>query len=920
MFLIKGENNCISERKFYMITKTDISGVWELSLDSECCGKKDFNDTIVMSNSTSNACKGELNDAREDGFLTDAYKFEGWAWFRKNVDIDTSKGKVIKLFLERTRITTVYVNGKEAGTQESLVAPHVYDITDLVNDGVNEIVVCVANVGYKTKGGHLTSQDTQSNWNGITGRMEIQYFSADHAENVMVFSNAAEKTLHITADMTGSGSGKAFISAESFNGKLIHCPETVEVAYSGGKLDHTYFLGDEALLWDEHEPNLYKLKIAVGDDIYTQTVGLRDFKACGDKFEINGAKTFLRGKHDGMIFPKTGFAPTDLEEWLRILQISKDYGINHYRYHTCCPPEAAFEAADMLGIYMEPQLPFWGTINAPDEEGYNAQEQDFLIQEGFNMLNAFGNHPSYCMMSMGNELWGSKERINDIIGKFKSYDSRHLYTQGSNNFQWFPNVVENDDFFVGVRLAKDRLIRGSYAMCDAPLGHVQTDKPSTMHDYDEAVCPHRAAESAEASSDGTVQIQYGTTMKTVKASEADADFVPDIPIVTHEIGQYETYPDFNEIEKYTGPLKARNFEIFRERLDEKGLLPLAHDYFECSGKLAVQCYKEELEAVFRSRRIAGFQILDIQDFSGQGTALVGILDAFMDSKGLVTENEWREFCSDAVLMARFDSYTIEEGAPFKAHIELAYYRPETISGKTLCWEISGRGISAVGESVISGSGNYYDICNIEVMPPKTEEPENLSFKLWIKDTDIRNEYTLTVFPKRGPVDLSGLYMFESVNSEAEKLLSEGKTVMIVPDLSKLENSIEGFYCQDFWCYPMFRTISEMMNKPNPVGTMGLLIDNSHEALAHFPSEKWSTPQWFDVVMNSRSEILDGNSADKHVIVRTIDNFERNHDLALLYEYEKLGGKVVVCNCDFEKLAQTPEGRQFIYSVAEYARN
>lgn len=905
-----------------MIRKIDLSGVWQLAMDKSCCAEMPkFSDSIYLPNTTSNARKGEPNPERETGFLTDTYKFEGFAWFRKTVDISGSEGMTVKLFLERTRITTIYIDGIKVGTQESLCTPHVYDITDLICDGSHEIVVCVSNLGYKTKGGHLTSDDTQTNWNGITGRIEIQYFAKNHAENVMVWSSAADKTLKITADMHGDESGKAFISAESFNGSLIHCPPTVEVEYSGGKLEYTYSLGEGALLWSEHEPNLYKLKIAVGGDIYTQTVGMRDFRACGDKFEINGEKTFLRGKHDGMIFPKTGYAPCELEEWLRIMQISKDYGINHYRYHTCCPPEAAFEAADMLGIYMEPQLPFWGTIAAPDEEGYNEEEQSFLISEGFNMLKAFGNHPSYCMMSMGNELWGSPERINEIIGGFKKFDNRHLYTQGSNNFQWFPNVVENDDFFVGVRLAKDRLIRGSYAMCDAPLGHVQTDKPSTLHDYDAAVHPVRHSQSAEASADGTVQIQYGTTMKTVRASEADADFIPDIPIVTHEIGQYETYPDFDEIEKYTGPLKARNFEVFRERLEEKGLLPLAKDYFECSGKLAVQCYKEELEAVFRSKSIAGFQILDIQDFSGQGTALVGILDAFMDSKGLISPEGWREFCSDAVVMARFDSYTLQSEDIFKAHIELAYFRPESIEGKTLCWEISGgQSGNFVGQSPVIGSGNYYDICDIEVRLPKILSPEKLTFRIWINNTDIKNEYELMVYPKIESVDFSGAYMFASVDSEADKLLKEGKTVLIVPELSKLENSVEGFYCQDFWCYPMFRRISDMMNKPEPVGTMGLLIDKEHKALAHFPTEKWSQPQWWDIVMNSRSEILDDDHEDKKIIVQTIDNFERNHRLGLLYEYEKLGGKVVVCNCDLEKLSHSPEGRQFVYSLIEYVKN
>jgi hypothetical protein len=57
-----------------------------------------------------------------------------------------------------------------------------------------------------------------------------------------------------------------------------------------------------------------------------------------------------------------------------------------------------------------------------------------------------------------------------------------------------------------------------------------------------------------------------------------------------------------------------------------------------------------------------------------------------------------------------------------------------------------------------------------------------------------------------------------------------------------------------------------------------------------------------------------------VIVRTIDNFERNHNLALLYEYDKSKGKVVVCNCDFEKLSQTAEGRLFIKSVVDYVKN
>ena len=72
------------------------------------------------------------------------------------------------------------------------------------------------------------------------------------------------------------------------------------------------------------------------------------------------------------------------------------------------------------------------------------------------MLETFGNHPSFVMFSLGNELWGSPERLGEILRHYKEKDSRHLYTQGCNNFQHFPLMVPEDDYFVGVRLSKER--------------------------------------------------------------------------------------------------------------------------------------------------------------------------------------------------------------------------------------------------------------------------------------------------------------------------------------------------------------------------------------------------------------------------------------------------------------------------------
>ena len=170
---------------------------------------------------------------------------------------------------------------------------------------------------------------------------------------------------------------------------------------------------------------------------------MREFSTEGMEFRINEKPVFLRGKHDGMVFPLTGAAPTDTESWIKTLKTAKDYGINHYRFHTCCPPDAAFTAADLLGIYMEPELPFWGTIHAENEEGFNKEEQEYLISEGYRILESFGNHPSFVMFSLGNELWGSPERMNLILKNYKEFDSSRLYTIGSNNFQFYPTIVEN---------------------------------------------------------------------------------------------------------------------------------------------------------------------------------------------------------------------------------------------------------------------------------------------------------------------------------------------------------------------------------------------------------------------------------------------------------------------------------------------
>ncbi|WP_338539623.1 beta-glucuronidase [Paenibacillus tundrae] len=920
-----------------MIAALNLEGTWKLQLDEHKIERGlNFSDVITLPNTTSHAAKGKKNENLLIGALTDEYLFEGYAWFSREIEIpEHLADKRCFLHLERTRVTTVWIDGEELGTRNSLNTPHRYQIEAGLTAGTHTITIRVDNTEYPTKGGHLTSEDTQTNWNGITGKLELQFFERVFLDNVQVYPVLATRSLEIKAALVGELQDvQIVVSAVAVSADPVFTTEEQIFTPDSQEIQLMYKIGEDAMLWSDDEPNLYQLHIHLQDqngEVLDSTkvwTGLREFRAAGDKFTINGRKTFLRGKHDGLIFPLTGYAPTDVDEWIRILSISKSYGINHYRFHTCCPPEAAFIAADLLGIYMEPELPFWGTITDESSEGHNQAEQDYLISEGFAMLKTFGNHPSFVMMSMGNELWGSKDKLNSILKDYKAYDHRHLYTEGSNNFQFVPDILEESEFFCGVRFSKERLFRGSYAMCDAPLGHVQTDLPNTLKDYDSNITPEQGSDADASTQTGRkeIQIQYGTGSKTVQAEAGSDQLVSHVPVISHEIGQYATFPNFDEISKYTGSLKAKNFEVFRERLEAKGLGHLAAAYFRASGKLAVQCYKEELEAAFRSQQLAGFQLLDLQDFSGQGTALVGVLDAFMDSKGMITPEEWRTFCSDAVLLARFPKYNYQAGELFEARIELSYFRRQALDGLQLKWVLQSDQIEDIilveGEvnlPAVHGE-NIVSITELRIPIPEVSNMTKVEMKLSIPGTDIRKSYDLWIYPSQQEVDLSNFNLFTELSEQALELLEQGEDILLFPNPKQIQHAIQGFYSTDFWSYPMFRSISENMKREVPVGTMGLLIQQNHPIFEHFVTEEYSTYPWWSIVSESSSIILDDLNQDLQPIVQTIDNFERNHKLGLLMECQVRNGRVLMGALNLESLMATPEGRQLLYSFQRYVKS
>lgn len=853
--------------------KIDLSGQWQVKLDAE---KQEtmpqaYPETMMLPGTTSAAGLGMPNPAKETGCLTDAYRFEGAAWFMRTFTAGNWTGEQTMLTLERTRKTTVYLDGRPIGHQESLCTPHRYFLPP-VHAGEHTLVIRVDNTDYPTRGGHLTSPDTQSNWNGITGEISL---TVAHTllTDLTVRPDLRRGCLRVHGHIIGAPDGVAGIVLP---GQMEHL-----LPYRRGVLDGECPLKGNEAFWDEAHPEIHTISIDLDGDVYETTFGLRDVRTLGRRLLINGRETFLRGKVDNLLYPKTGYTPTDVASWMTILGIAKEYGINHYRYHTACPPDAAFTAADLLGVYMAPELPFWGTVAEEGEEGYDERERDFLFQEGFRILREYGHHPSFLWLSLGNELWGSKDVLNRMMRAYREADDTKLYSSGANNYQFVPDVLDEENVFVGVRLGRERLLRGSYAMCDAPQGIVQTTAPESVSNYDASIVPETLGQSGEA---GKVQIQYGTGVKEVDAQSADA-LIPDVPVISHEVGQYVFYPDFSEIPHYTGPLKPRNIEAMRENLERAGLYGEHEAFFRQTGHLAVDCYKREIETLLRSREVSGFQLLDLQDYTGQGTALVGVLNAMMENKGLISAEEWREFCAGTVVLGEFSSFTGMMGEDIRFDVQISECDPEKQHTCIRCTLMDGeRELYACDVAPGARHGRLTDAVSV-TFPAECyrdvvqERITGLTVVLTLAD-GTRNHYPIWLIP---PIDIritregiekdGRMVTFVSAEEKADG------AAIVVPSA---EGQLPAEYCTDFWCYPMFRSISESMGKPVPVGTMGLSIDTASPLLKRFAQEDYTTPVWYAILQTAHVQRL---PADIRPAVQMIDNTERCARLGILYQQD-----------------------------------
>jgi beta-galactosidase/beta-glucuronidase len=604
--------------------RLSLAGIWKFKTDPFFTGinsngvqlMPQLPEEITLPGSTDRAGKGIKTQDMTSLRLTRMYEYKGPAWYEKEVFIPASwSNKETRLFLERAHWeTSVWINGKPAGKQESLSVPHVYDVTRLLQPGKKNVIRIRVdnNLIYNIEYSHAVSAETQTNWNGIIGKIELQAFDQLHVKDLQVYPHLAKQQAEVHIKIANPAKKDVSGNLQLTATNEVH--STVSFSGSDSIISVTTHLnmGPGMQTWDEFNPHLYTLRIQMQanngtfNDSASVVFGMREFSTQGTRFTVNNRPVFIRSTVNSSEFPITGYPSMDIPFWEHVFSTCKAYGLNAMRFHSWCPPEAAFDVADRLGFYLQVENSDWRfTI------GKDSAVNRFLKEESFRILDTYGNHPSFVMMCEGNELVGPtvKQWLGELVTAWTKKDPRHLYTGGSG-YPVIPEAQFHDFYGPRPQRWKEGL-KGRFNV--APL--------TTMYDYSAEISKHKQ------------------------------------PLMTHEIGQWCMYPDFTQIPKYTGVLRPYNYELFRESLREHNMLDLAPAFTEASGKWQVLQKKEEIESYLRTPGMAGYTLLQLNDFPGQGTAPVGVVDVFWDPKNYVTSDAFSRFQSAVTPLLRTNAFT-----------------------------------------------------------------------------------------------------------------------------------------------------------------------------------------------------------------------------------------------------------------------
>ncbi len=876
----------------------NLAGKWDIRLEAnseleqEYPGSFKSEGSINLPASLAEKGFGYKTAGSDFGILTPEYKYIGKASYSKEIKIPGDwKNKEVEIFLERVLWESrVFIDERELSRADALGTPHVHKLGRLT-PGKHKLTILVDNdmihnIGDK---GHAYGEYTQSIWNGIVGRMEMRALDPIHFQDINIYPNIKKENLNIKTNIYAAEAKSVLLSYEirSLTSNKIVLEGNKEFKLSKAENELSFTIPTDLKLkkWSEFTPEVYLLKTKLKAGEYSDEMetefGFYEVGHNGTKLLINDDPVFLRGNLDCVHFPLSGYPSCKVEDWEEIFRIYKDYGLNHARFHSWCPPEAAFKAANRVGIYLQAEASIWidwwmstdmvergrpemDTKGHPKGLGHDEIRDEFVIAEMNRVVETYGNHPSFTMFCIGNELGNSDFNVmKQWVADLKAKDARRLYAVSTAR-----TITEVDDYCATHYIADVGRTRG--------LNGAHTD-----WDFEEAYSKMN------------------------------------IPIIAHEIGQWPVYPKWTEIDKYKGVLKARNFETFRKQAQKNGIGTQDEDFAKASGALNQLMYKYEIESFFRTPSCAGIQLLSMQDYQGQGEALIGWLDAHWESKGITTPEKFRKHHDTTVPLLRMKKFVWTNNETFTARAQLSHHGEKSFSANCN-WKIQNEAGHILSEGTFDEQyferGKLVDLGLISYKFAEVKNAEKLSITIAVEGTEFRNNWDLWVYPSNSEekkAEPGNILLTDKLDPKAEETLKNGGKVLLIANKSGTdETSVDLNFYPLYWSLTFFPG----QGKTN----IGLLIEDKHPAFEHFPTSYHSDWQWETIYENSKGFILNELPERYRPIAQPVDDFHRNNKVGAIFEFKVGAGSILICGFDLN--AEKPVARQLKTSLLEYMKS
>lgn len=929
--------------KWHVVLEDGTTGQMDLpgTLDENGIGHRDVGANQWHPDAVLGNAAGEIDkDAPIATRFTRRHTYEGEARISRKITVPDYGTDRLFVLAERARALRLLVDGEACAVfrQGTLSTPYIFELTGAA-PGEHEFTFLSDNSypGMPKAAIYYSSaatDETQTNWNGILGECSMYTRPQNFIDSLRVYPRAVKKeeknkaggyVLDVCVELAPGAKkvykdAKIILQSEALAAGELEDTQTLTeiISYSGEGLAEAgtdkeenpktmeiWFrdlpLRENVKLWDEDEGNLYEMAVTLDNGMSAEDkggstaecrtrFGIRSFGDNGSgRLALNGRAIFLRGEANCAEYPETGHPPITIPEWKEMLLKYRSYGINFVRFHSHCEPEAAFAAADELGMLLQPELSHWDPKDAfGTEESYRYYRAELV-----DLLKTYANHPSFVMLTLGNELQAQdegRERMRELVRTAKRMDPTRLYANGSNAFYGEEGCDPESDFYTS-QSCKDVVIRGTFS---GMRGYLNENYPSADRTYDEAMAEIRK--------------EYQK------------------PVFSFEVGQFEVLPDFEELESFHGISDPVNLKLIKKRVEERGLLPTWEKYVEATGELSRLAYREEIEAAMRTRELSGISLLGLQDFPGQGTALVGMMNSHLEPKpyDFARPERFREFFQECRILVKLPHYTYEAGERLIAEVEAANFGKENIEG-VFCWTLAGKKsvsengncepaeikskntVIATGEDTeitICRPGSYTEVGSLDIPLDFVEKNTALTLKVRIGDSI--SAYPIWVYRKTTPVCPENVYETRAFDMKTREILQNGGRVYLSPDADKesLPNSIKTQFTTDFWSVGTFT---------DQEGGMGQLIDTEHPIFKEFPTDFHTDWQWW-IMATKRAVIL---PHPMKTIITEMDSYAFLRPMAQLIEFRCLKGKVLLSTMELHKSQQYPEARALQTAIYEY---